>query len=717
MGEDRLSLTGNLEDLPLLDIIQIVSFSNKTGYLSIAMEGGQGGIVFREGLVVAAFTADSPPADPRLATLPAEKRAQVQRSRIVFALEQLARLREGAFGFELTSEVPSTLGARDLRLEAMPVGINPQDLLLDLAAGMDEGQAASAAAVEASFAAPEEGALGQDPSDTSPIVPSNALATDLDTPLLDSDARVETSPDLPVGAWSESPADTSPGASRDLPADTSPEVAPAPLPESPAGTSPDASPVLPADTSPEVAPAALPESAADTSPDASPDLPADTSPEVAPAALPESPSDTSPGTPLESLADPSPEVAPVALPESPSDTSPGLSTGTLPELSGAPTPEAAARPPVASAPKPRSGPTSEQAGARTLLLVDDEPDVRQLLADHFGSAGYRIEEAGDPETAAKAAGRLRSAATPFVLVTDLGMPSSGGASFHGGFEVVKRLWKMNLRPPVLMMTESLGQSLRLRARQMGIQAFVFKPTLSKLNSRQFEADIAAFAGKLASDVLPKLAEIASLKPVPRRRKDHPTRTHEPEAGPPVADAAQPFDFLRRRLRDLRQPGDSNEIAVLVMKVAREFFERSILFVVKNEQARGLGGFGLAPREETLNLLARQVAIPLTDPSIFREVVVGRRVYSGPPPDDRWTGHLMGRIGRFQSRDVALLPLLAHRETIALLFGDNPESGRAVSGLDALEVFVHQAGIALENVFLQRRLQALQEGEEKGPVPG
>jgi hypothetical protein len=74
---------------------------------------------------------------------------------------------------------------------------------------------------------------------------------------------------------------------------------------------------------------------------------------------------------------------------------------------------------------------------------------------------------------------------------------------------------------------------------------------------------------------------------------------------------------------------------------------------------------------------------------------------------------MGRIGRFQSSEIALLPLQAHRETIALLFGDNPETGRGVAGLDALEVFVHQAGIALENVFLQRKLQSLQAGDEPG----
>jgi hypothetical protein len=151
-----------------------------------------------------------------------------------------------------------------------------------------------------------------------------------------------------------------------------------------------------------------------------------------------------------------------------------------------------------------------------------------------------------------------------------------------------------------------------------------------------------------------------------------------------------------------------------MKVAREFFERSILFVVKNDEARGLGGFGLAPREETLNLLVRQVTIPLGEPSLFREVARERRAFSGPPPADRWLGHLMGRIGRFQSKGVVLLPLVAHRETIALLFGDNPETGRDPAGLEALEVFVQQAGTALENVFLQKKLQAI-EDKDRAPL--
>ena len=369
-------------------------------------------------------------------------------------------------------------------------------------------------------------------------------------------------------------------------------------------------------------------------------------------------------------------------------------------------------------PRPRRRSSSRAAGrrrppaeaARTILLVDDEEDVRQVLGRLFGAAGFEIVEAADPEEAAKLAATLRTDGKPFVLVTDLGMPASGGASFQGGFEVIKRLWKMNLRPPVLMMTESLNQALRLRARQMGVQSFVFKPTLSKLDARQFEADLTAFAAKLVKDVLPHLAEVAVLPAQePRAAQGGAGSGREPPrpARPPEG-ASRPFEFLKRRLVELREGGDANEIAMLVMKVAREFFERALLFVVKNDEARGLGGFGLAPRDEALNLLARQITIPLGEASLFKDVARERRAFSGPPPNDRWLGHMLGRIGRFQSRGIAILPLVAHRETIAMVFGDNPESGRDPGSLEPLEVFVQQAGIALENVFLQKKLQAAED---------
>jgi CheY-like chemotaxis protein len=608
-----LSLTGNLEDLPLLDIIQIVSFSKKTGALSIRTEEGEAGIAFHEGLVVCAFASDTAPIDRRFGALPAAQRDVVIRSRIELALEQLIRLRDGQFSFNLAEAVPRSLAGRDIGIEMLSVGINPQELLLDLARGMDEDRRNSSATVEASF------------------------------------AEAEGPPTMPLP---------------DAPAPLEPAASPVPG----AGRPQDPEAAVVAAYLRAVQPSAAPSPDANAEGDGSYTMPL-------PVVLPE--------------PSPPPAERPVA-----------------PRPAAAPQRPAAAPEPAAASPPA----LAEGAGPiRTILLVDDEEDVRRILARWFQEAGYEVVEAEDPEAAVKTGGRLGREGTAFVLVTDLGMPTSGGSSFQGGFEVVKRLWKMNLRPPVLMMTESLSQSLQLRAQQMGIGGFVFKPGLSKLNPRQFEADLRAFAGKIIADVLPKLAAAA---PAPRPAKkaaalaSEPTHREEPSAA--EEELTREFSFLQRRLAELRQPGNANQIAVLVVKVAREFFERGILFLVKNDEARGLGGFGLAPRDERINLLARQVTLSLTEPSPLQEVVQRGKPFVGPLPPGRWSNHLMGRIGRFQAGAVALLPLVAHRETIAVLYGDNPETGREFPRLPALELFVHQAGIALENAFLQRKLQSLQE---------
>jgi CheY-like chemotaxis protein len=537
-----LSLTGNLEDLPLLDIIQIVSFSKKTGHLTIRTVSGNGAIVFRDGAVVSAFTWDSLPADPRAASLAPAKRHALVRSRIEMALEQLIRLREGQFSFSLADEVPVAIGGRELVHETLETGINAQELLLDLARGIDEDRRDSSAALEASFAEP---------------------------------------------------------------------------PEEPAAV------------------AAAEEAAAGA---------------------------VEPPPPLE-------------------------------------------RPAEAPPPQPRAAPAGP---ARTLLLVDDEEDVRAILAERFRDAGYEVTEAEDPDMAMKAASALGRQGIPYVLVTDLGMPTSGGSSFQGGFEIVKRLWKMHQRPPVLMMTESVSGPLRARAKQMGVAALVFKPGLAKLDPQQHEADLRAFAGKLAGDVLPRIVASVAAPPAPAAPPQARAVEAAPEAARPKPSAE--MALLQRHLEELRRSGDPTQVSTLVMRVAREFFERGILFLVKNEEVRGLAGFGPAPKEQSLALVVREVAVPLSEPSLFVDVISRRKPWSGPLPDGRWSQHLIGKIGRFRSAEAALMPLLTHRETIALLFGDNPETGRALGQLDVLEVFLNQAGVALENLFLQRKLKALQPQE-------
>src|SRR6185436_12368615 len=58
----------------------------------------------------------------------------------------------GQFNFSLSEQPPKKVGAREIELETLADGINPQELLLDLARGMDEDRRDSTAVLEASFA-------------------------------------------------------------------------------------------------------------------------------------------------------------------------------------------------------------------------------------------------------------------------------------------------------------------------------------------------------------------------------------------------------------------------------------------------------------------------------------------------------------------------------------------------------------------------------------
>jgi hypothetical protein len=68
------------------------------------------------------------------------------------------------------------------------------------------------------------------------------------------------------------------------------------------------------------------------------------------------------------------------------------------------------------------------------------------------------------------------------------------------------------------------------------------------------------------------------------------------------------------------------------------------------------------------------------------------------------GPIFKVIGRGQASEAVLIPLLYNRATLLLLYGDNAPSGRALGDLGGLELFIAQAGMALENKLLQRKLR-------------
>jgi CheY-like chemotaxis protein len=79
---------------------------------------------------------------------------------------------------------------------------------------------------------------------------------------------------------------------------------------------------------------------------------------------------------------------------------------------------------------------------RPVLVVDDDPTIRQAVAEMLELAGYPVVTVSNGLAALKLLERLR----PSLLVTDLHMPQLDGAG------LVDALRLRGLDPPILVMT-------------------------------------------------------------------------------------------------------------------------------------------------------------------------------------------------------------------------------------------------------------------------
>jgi CheY-like chemotaxis protein len=320
----------------------------------------------------------------------------------------------------------------------------------------------------------------------------------------------------------------------------------------------------------------------------------------------------------------------------------------------------------------------------SVLLVDDEADVVRVIGERLRAAGLEVREASGLDGARQELERLGAGGGRFQLVVDLGLPSATGNTFRGGLDVLRLASRLLPAPPAVLMAESLDAGTRARARRLGASLVVFKPGLSKLDRRQYEADLRAFGDTLAEEVLPRLggrdasASPAGRPPPPRQAADEEGRA----------------SVLTSALEEIESSPDPDLVSFLLLRAARSFFPRVILFVVKDESLHGLSGFGPLDSGDSLDLLVRELTVPLDEPSPFEDAVARGEAWEGPLPTRGPLHALLNRIGRLDATSAAVVPVRAERETIAVLYGDAP-GGDSLPPLRSFVTFVERAGRALE----------------------
>jgi DNA-binding response OmpR family regulator len=119
-------------------------------------------------------------------------------------------------------------------------------------------------------------------------------------------------------------------------------------------------------------------------------------------------------------------------------------------------------------PKPQPPPRDQaQAWTATILVADDEQDIRELVAYRLSRSGYRIIEARDGEEALQ----LAADQALDMAVLDVMMPRLNG------FDLTQRLrhTPATARLPILLMSASVQEADISRGFAAGADGYLTKP--------------------------------------------------------------------------------------------------------------------------------------------------------------------------------------------------------------------------------------------------
>jgi CheY-like chemotaxis protein len=604
-----MSLVGNLEDLPLADILQIVSLSKRTGILTIETEEGKNIIVFKNGLIVSA-ACPSPKiknlgqvllerqlVTPRrlqelldmqkargnepLGTIiletgiiDRENLQQIIRNQIKATIYHLMSMSEGNFSFDLSDVIPFD----DIHYNPMETvleqGMNPQQLLIDSARISDEEK-----------------------RDENENVSIESKTMVMEIPSVQEFDDVLTYDDM-----------------------------------------------------------------------------------VAPAAVESS-------TKLEDLQLPETHELPdIAFDRIAAEIDFPLSAGPLVITPVVP---------------PTSG--SQQV----IVIVDDEALIRQILARRMEEKGYKVLQADNAADAIRIVNQLEQEKQNPWVISDLVMPTTVGNGYLGGLEIVEAVRRINSSIPIIVINDFEDPKAQTRAFALGVHQFHKKPNIHKASMSDMEDMLSNFSSALVE----AFREPPHRFRQPEHGEDYWSdlgveSTFEEPGNVSATNMMRQMAALHQTIQQLRNPNESPEISLLMLRYAAEFFDRGLLFIVKKEEVNGLGGFGDTGDAESMPTKVRRIKIPLSDDSIFSRVVRKKQTHIGKLTDTPANRKFIEMTGRLMPLTIAMVPLISGNEVIALLYGDNAVTKKHIKGLEALEIFMVQAGIAMENALLHRKIETL-----------
>ncbi len=378
----------------------------------------------------------------------------------------------------------------------------------------------------------------------------------------------------------------------------------------------------------------------------------------------------------------------------------------------APGPERTAEAPETGA-REEAPPRPEPAATGPkVVVVDDDKLTLDSVCHHIIKQGYNVDAFTDAGAALAALqGMADSGDHPLAVVADLIMPDSKGDSTLGGLEVLERSRNMLAGLSVYVVSDYENQQARKKAEELGARFFFMKPKQSQLDPDFGSPELVNFVQVLISGLESEGKAPPSAKPEAEGlinlgeelRKEFGEEVVPPSEEEEVVPS-RGLHMLRAMINELNDPGSNGQITLMILRFAAELMNRAVIFLVAKKQLAGLGQFGIQIDGADPQKHVRQIRIPLDAPSIFREAVQKRLPVKKSLKMNQWNEYLVRHLGGEVPREVFVAPIIAGGKIPAILYGDNVPEDKEIGDTESLEIFLSQAGLAMEKALLERRLR-------------
>lgn len=358
--------------------------------------------------------------------------------------------------------------------------------------------------------------------------------------------------------------------------------------------------------------------------------------------------------------------------------------------------------------EPAAAATAQEpaVAARTILLVDDDDLTRERLAEVLQAKGFAVKDFSRGKDFLGAVENAVSEGREPVLLIDLIMPRMDGSGILGGYELLDQVRKRFPALTTLMLSDHPNEEAERRIRHLGVPAVLPKPKKTEVREERGDQALAVLGETIAS-LLAEHPERPAAPPVPlydfgaellreMGEEGASTRGKGPES--------PGLHLLRGMLQELNNPGLGGGIILLVLRFASELMNRAVIFLVKEKEIVGLGQFGIESAGEMADVRVRRMKIPRGEDSVFARVLKEMTPMQIDPGTGRWDNYLREHLGGDLPEEIFLGPIVSEGKVVAILYGDNLPEKKPIGDTEALEIFLSQAGLAMEKALLERRLR-------------